>query len=171
MEILSTSRLILREMTPEDIEALAAILEDAETMRFYDGAFSRKETFIWLERQFDRYREDGYGLWAVVLRSTGEMIGQCGITLQNVEDETLPEIGYLLRRDQWGNGYASEAAQACRRYAFDKLGFPEIYSIIRDTNIASMNVAIRNGMHIRKRFVKHYRGVDMPHFLFVVTNE
>ncbi len=123
MEILTTSRLLLREMTPEDMDALSSILEDAETMRFYDGAFSRDEVLGWLQRQFDRYREDGFGLWAVVLSSTGEMIGQCGITLQTVEDETFPEIGYLLRRDQWGNGYASEAAQACKRYAFDKLGF------------------------------------------------
>jgi len=171
MEILSTRRLILREMTPEDLSALASILEDDETMYAYEGAFTREETIAWLDRQLDRYQRDGFGLWAVILRRTGEMIGQCGITLQMIGHETFPEIGYLFRRDQWGNGYATEAAQACRRHAFGQLGIPEVFSIIRDTNIASMNVAIRNGMHIRRRFVKHYRDVDMPHFLFSVRCE
>ncbi len=171
MEILTTPRLLLREMTPEDLDALASILEDKETMYAYEGAFTREETNTWLGRQFDRYQRDGFGLWAVILRRTGEMIGQCGITLQMIGDETFPEIGYLFRRDLWGNGYATEAARACRRHAFEQLGLPEVFSIIRDTNIASMNVAIRNGMQIRKRFVKHYRGVDMPHFLFSIMND
>ena len=115
-----------------------------------------------------RYEKHGFGLWAVCLKETGAMIGQAGITLQPVEGEELPEIGYLLNREYWHRGYAAEAAIACKQYAFDVLEFPEIYSIIRDSNIASMNVAIKNGMTIRSRFVKHYRGVDMPHYLFGV---
>ncbi|MDD3903752.1 MAG: GNAT family N-acetyltransferase, partial [Sphaerochaeta sp.] len=78
--------------------------------------------------------------------------------------------GYLFRRDHWGKGYATEAAVACKEYAFTSLNAREVYSIIRDSNIASMNVAIRNGMLIRERFIKHYRNVDMPHFLFSVKN-
>jgi [ribosomal protein S5]-alanine N-acetyltransferase len=166
--ILETERLLLREMTEADYDALAAILQDAQTMYAYEGAFTDTETREWLDRQLIRYREDGFGLWAVILKETGEMIGQMGITMQPVEDEQLPEIGYLFNRAYWHKGYAAEAATACRCYAFDVLRIPEIYSIIRDTNIPSMNVAIRNGMTIRKRFVKHYRGVDMPHFLFGV---
>ena len=138
-------------------------------MYAYEGAFSDAETQAWLDRMLARYAKDGFGLWAVCLKETGEMIGQAGITLQPVEGEEVPEIGYLLNRAHWHRGYAAEAAIACKRYAFDVLKFPEIYSIIRDSNIASMNVAIKNGMTIRKRFIKHYRGVDMPHFLFGVT--
>lgn len=166
--ILETEHLTLREMTPADYDALAAILRDEQTMYAYEGAFTEAETRDWLARQMTRYREDGFGLWAVILKETGQMIGQMGITLQTVEIGTFPEIGYLFNRAYWHHGYAAEAAAACRRYAFDTLGFPEVYSIIRDTNIASMNVAIRNGMTIRQRFVKHYRGVDMGHFLFSV---
>ena len=166
--ILTTKRLLLREMTEADFPALAAILRDAQTMTAYEGAFSEAETREWLDRQLVRYREDGFGLWSVVLKETGTMIGQTGITWQTVEGERLPEIGYLFNRAYWHRGYAAEAAAACRQYAFDTLGFPEVFSIIRDSNIPSMNVAIRNGMLIRKRFVKHYRGVDMPHFLFSV---
>lgn len=168
--ILETRRLLLREMTEADTGALQAILQDEQTMTAYEGAFTNAETEAWLQKQLCRYQADGFGLWAVVLKESGQMIGQAGITWQTADGEQVPEIGYLFNRAYWHQGYAAEAAAACKRYAFDVLGFADIYSIIRDTNIPSMNVAIRNGMTIRKRFVKHYRGVDMPHFLFGVRN-
>lgn len=168
--ILETTRLTLREMTQNDYPALATILQDEQTMYAYEGAFNDTETQKWLERQLARYQTDGFGLWAVILKSSGEMIGQTGISWQDVEGERVPEIGYLFNRAFWYNGYATEAAMACKEYAFNKLDFKEIYSIVRSTNIASMNVAIRNGMIIRNHFVKHFRGVDMPHFLFGATN-
>lgn len=71
----------------------------------------------------------------------------------------------------WGKGYATEAAIASREYAFTKLNAPEVYSIIRDTNIPSLNVAKRNGMSVLGRFTKYYRGVEMPHLLFSVKAE
>ncbi len=83
------------------------------------------------------------------------------------EDEVL-EIGYLFERSHWHNGYAAEAAKACRQYAFETLNAAEVCSIIRDTNIASQNVAIRNGMTMTDTWIKHYRGVDMPHYRYVV---
>lgn len=170
--ILETDRLYLREMTPEDLPAVSAILQDAQTMYAYEGAFSDEETEAWHGRQLARYQNPGgFGLLAVCLKETDAMIGQMGITMQTVEGEELPELGYLFNRLYWHKGYAAEAAAACKQYAFDVLGFPEIYSIIRDTNLASINVAIKNGMTVRKRFIKHYRGIDMPHFLFGVKKK
>ncbi len=163
---IQTQRLILREMTHADYPALAAILQDEQTMYAYEGAFDETETRAWLDNQLSRYRSGGFGLWAAVRRDSGEMIGQAGITWQNVRDERVPEIGYLFNRAHWGQGYATEAASICKAYAFTELGFYEIYSIIRDTNLPSMNVAIRNGMLARDRIIKHYRGVDMPHLVF-----
>ena len=78
--------------------------------------------------------------------------------------------GYLFQKEYWHHGYASEAAIACKEYAFDKLNAKEVYSIIRDTNIPSQNVAIRNGMTCIDKFIKYYRGIDMPHLLFSVKN-
>jgi len=169
--IYETKRLYTRPMTPDDSPALAAILQDADTMYAYEHAFSDEETQAWLDRQLKHYVEDGFGLWAVILKETQEMIGQCGLSMQEVEGEMLPEIGYLFNRKYWHKGYASEAAIGCRQYTFKKLNFGEVYSIIRDTNLASINVAIRNGMLARRRFVKHYWGVDMPHILFSVRND
>jgi len=153
-------------MTQADYPALAAILQDEQTMYAYEGAFNDEETQNWLDRQLKRYNEDSFGLWAVILKENGQMIGQAGISWQDVDGERVPEIGYLFNRAYWGKGYATEAASACKKYAFDKLNFDEIHSIVRDVNIPSMNVAIRNGMTIRKRTVRHYRGLDMPHYVF-----
>jgi RimJ/RimL family protein N-acetyltransferase len=166
--ILETERLFLREMTRSDYRALANILQDAETMYAYEGAFSDNETQEWLDRNLLRYQIDGFGLWAAVLKESGIMIGNIGVTWQKVGQERVPEIGYLLNRAYWGNGYAIEAAAACKKYAFERLEFNEVFSIVRDTNVSSMNVAIRNGMVVRDRFIKHYRGIDMPHLLFGV---
>ncbi len=96
------------------------------------------------------------------------MIGQCGLTMQPWKDEEVLEIGYLFERLYWHKGYAIEAAKACKKYAFEVLRAEEVCSIIRDTNIASQNVAIRNGMTMAGTWTKHYKGVDMPHYRYVV---
>ena len=88
--------------------------------------------------------------------------------MQDWNGREVPEIGYHLRRDKWGQGFATEGAIACRAYGFQALGFPEVFSIIRDNNFPSQRVAIRNGMSVRGAFVKHYRGMDMPHLVFSV---
>lgn len=169
MTILETERLRLREMTDADFAALAAFLQDPRVMYAYEGAHSDDEVRDWLRRNRERYSADGFGLWAVELKETGDVIGDCGLTRQATPSGEVLEIGYHLRYDYWHCGYATEAAIACKRYAFETLGAAEVYSIIRDSNTASMNVAIRNGMTVRGQFVKHYRGVDMPHFVFAVS--
>lgn len=165
--ILETERLYLREMNQSDYGALCRILQDEETMYAYEGAFDDTEVQEWLDRQLARYQRWGFGLWAVVLKETDGMIGQCGLTMQPWKDREVLEIGYLFERAYWHRGYAVEAAGACRRYAFETLGAEEICSIIRDTNTASQNVAIRNGMVRADSWTKHYRGVDMPHDRYV----
>lgn len=100
------------------------------------GAFTQAEAQAWLDRQISRYRKDGLGLWAVALRETGRMIGQCGLTWQEADGRTVLEVGYLFSQAYWHRGYATEAARACRDFAFDTLGAKTVYSIIRDTNAA-----------------------------------
>lgn len=165
--ILETERLYLREMGQSDFDPLCKILQDEETMAAYEGAFSDSEAQEWLDRQIFRYQQWGFGLWAVILKQTNEMIGQCGLTMQPWKDKEVLEIGYLFERSYWHNGYAIEAAMACKKYAFEILEADEVCSIIRDTNIASQNVAVRNGMTIVDTWTKHYRGVDMPHLRYV----
>jgi len=163
---LESERLALREMTAADLPALASMLQDPVAMVAYEGPFSDAEVRGWLDRQMANYAEFGYGLWAVVRE--GAMIGQCGLTWPVIDGERRLEIGYHIKRAYWGQGYATEAARTCRDYAFYTLDRDEVWAQVRETNIASMNVAIRVGMTIRTRFVKTYRGVDMPHYAFSV---
>ncbi len=165
--ILETKRLYLREMKQSDFKALCKILQDEETMYAYEGAFSDQEVQEWLDRQLFRYQKWNFGLWAVVLKETNTMIGQCGLTLQPWKDKEVLEIGYLFNRAYWHHGYAIEAANACKEYAFAILKADEVCSIIRDTNIASQNVALRNGMIKKETWTKHYRGIDMPHYRYI----
>lgn len=137
-------------------------------MYAYEGAFNDTEVQEWLDRQIMRYKKWGFGLWAVVLKETEEMIGQCGLTMQPWKDSEQLEIGYLFERSHWHKGYAAEAAAACKKYAFEVLDADEVCSIIRDTNAASQKVALGNGMTPADTWTKHYRGVDMPHTRYVV---
>lgn len=165
---LETERLYMREMNQGDFDSLCKILQDEETMYAYEGAFSEDEVQEWLDRQICRYQKWNFGLWAVILKESDEMIGQCGLTMQPWRDGEVLEIGYLFEKAYWHNGYATEAAEACKKYAFEILEADEVCSIIRNTNIASQNVAIRNGMIRTDKWTKHYRGVDMPHYRYVV---
>ncbi|WP_054677067.1 GNAT family N-acetyltransferase [Lacticaseibacillus sharpeae] len=168
--IYTTARLYTREMTAADVPALRKTLQDQTAMYAYAHAFTDAEVDAWLANNLRRYREDGFGLWAVIRQADDQFVGQCGLTMQDFAGQRVVEIGYLLQRDYWHQGYAIEAARGAKEYAFNELHVPEVWSIIRDNNLASMNVAIRNGMLVRGKIVKHYYGIDMPHFGFVVAN-
>jgi len=170
--IRETERLVIREMTPADLNALCHIMCDEEGMRpAYARAFSPDEVQGWLNRHLNRYRNDGYGLWAVVLKETGEMIGQCGLTRQTWKEKEILEIGYLFQKEHWHRGYATEAAIACKEYAFSALDAEWVYSIIRDTHVASQKVALRNGMRLLDRDTKNFRNVDMNFYLYGVERD
>jgi len=158
--ILKTPRLVLREFVPADADALALVLSDPKTMRYYPAPYDRAGVEQWIERNIRRYAADGVGLWAMVLRESGDLIGDCGIIRQQVDSESLYEIGYHLRLDHWGKGLATEAARACREWGFKTLNSDRLISLVRPENIPSQRVAERNGMKIWKvvewRGLKHY---------------
>lgn len=169
--MMETERLILREMTQADLEALCKILCDEEVMRAaYESAFSKEEAQGWLNRHLKRYADYGFGLWAVILKETNEMIGQCGLTMQSWGEKEILEIGYLFQKAYWHKGYATESAIACKEYAFSALNADTVYSTIRDTHIASQRVAARAGMKIVDKAVKNFRNVDMDFFLYGCVN-
>jgi len=154
--VLETERLILREMDHNDFNSLYAVLADSDIMEHYPYTFDEDRVRNWISRNMERYQKDGFGLWAVVLKETGEMIGDCGITMQNIHDHLLPEIGYHIRKDQQRKGYASEAAAACIRFAFENYAFPAVYSYMKHTNIPSQRTAMKNGMV----FIEKYPDLD-----------
>jgi RimJ/RimL family protein N-acetyltransferase len=153
--ILETARLLLRELVPGDLDFVATMLANPDVARYYARTFDRSDAEIWLQRQLDRYRRDGHGLWLVEDRATGAPVGQIGLALQEVEGEQLPEIGWLLHRPFWGRGYATEAGGATRDAAFGRWGYPRVISLIRPENAPSQRVAERLGMAPGRRVDFH----------------
>ncbi len=150
--ILETDRLFLREMNMDDFDALYKVLADREIMQHYPYDFDEERVKSWIERNMNRYQENGFGLWAVCLKDTGEMIGDCGLTLQNIEGEILPEICYHIRADYQRKGYAKEAAIAVRDWAFANTDYPALYSYCKYTNVGSYKTAESIGMHFEKEY-------------------
>ena len=170
MMILETNRLYLREMEQSDFNSLCKFLQDIEVMYAYEHAFSNDEVQAWLDNQIRRYKQYGFGLWAIIKKDTNECIGDCGLTYQEFNGKEVLEIGFHLQKKFWHQGFATEVAIACKEYAFNNLKANEVFSIIRDNNIPSQKVAIRNGMTICGEFTKHYYNMDMPHWVYSIKN-
>ncbi len=145
MFTLETQRLLLRQYKEDDLIPLYRIFSDPETMEFYPAPFSIQETQDWIKRNQDRYRNDGYGLWAVCLKETNEFIGDCGLVQQKVNDRIEVEIGYHINKKYWSKGFATEAAIACKKYGYYHLGLNKLISIIDPRNASSIRVAEKIG--------------------------
>lgn len=159
---LETARLRLREMAADDLDFIAAMLAHPEVARYYERTFARGDAEAWLDKQRQRYAEDGHGLWLVLERASGEPVGQVGLALQQVDDQRLPEIGWLLHRPFWGRGYATEAAAATRDAAFQRWRYPAVISLIRPVNTPSRRVAERIGMRALRTVPFH----GMEHIVY-----
>ena len=167
-QILETKRLVLREMTTDDFDALYAVLADSDIMQHYPYTFDADRVRRWIHRNIERYERDGFGLWAVILKETGEMIGDCGLTLQCIDGEMLPEIGYHIRRDCQRKGYASEAGRAVRDWAFEQKRFDRVYSYMKYTNVPSYSTAMALGMEKLKEYPDEANGITC---VYAITRE
>lgn len=143
--MIETKRLFLREMTPEDFDALYKVLADSDIMRHYPYIFDENRVRGWIDKNIERYRVFGFGLWAVCLRDNGEMIGDCGLTMQVINGQIKPEIGYHIRKDMQRNGCAKEAAAAVRDWTFNNTPFNMIYSYMKRDNVPSYKTAVSYG--------------------------
>ena len=150
--MIETPRLLLRNYSLPDFDSLYEIMSDPETMQHYPAPFDADRTRNWITWNLDNYERYGFGLWAVVLKETGEFIGDCGITLQNIDGEILPEIGYHIHKKYWQRGFAKEAARAVRDWGFRNTQYDIFYSYMKYTNIGSWSTALANGMKKVKEY-------------------
>jgi RimJ/RimL family protein N-acetyltransferase len=146
-----TSRLAFREMTPDDLDDMAALLGDPQVMRYYPHPKTRQEALAWIAWNQRLYREHGFGLWLLTLRATGEFVGDCGLTPQQVDGVTELEVGYHVRAALQGRGLATEAAAACCDYARDVLGVDRLIAIIALGNRPSQRVAEKLGLSLERQ--------------------
>ncbi len=149
--VLETERLVLRELVAGDLDFVATMLADPQVMRFFPKRLSRDESASWIRRQQDRYASHGHGFWLTLDRASGEPVGQAGVIRTEVDGREQPALGYIMHRPFWRRGFASEVAAASRDWAFDRLGEPQVITLIRPENLPSLGVARKIGMRIERR--------------------
>lgn len=166
-----TARLVLRELTWHDLDAVSAFFQDEEVMYAWEHAFSADEVSAWLGENIKRYQTDGFSFWAVIAKSSGNLIGVCGPLAETVEGVRRTGIAYIFNKSYWGQGYASKAAQASVIYALETLGADEVIAEIRPENMPSRRVAECLGLKVQGSFVKTYKGKAMPHLIYALKRE
>lgn len=162
-----TTRLILREMQLDDSAEILAIFADDYAQRFYPEMTSEAAAVEWIDRNRDRYQRDGFGLWAIIDKASGALVGDCGPTWQDVAGARVLEVGYHVAPAWRGRGIALEAARAAMAYGFDISDELEIGSIVAPDNVASASVARR--LHRDVRSYVNSRGLDR--FLFYTRRD
>jgi len=163
-----TERLKFRLLEEADFNTWMDLFKAENVALFLglDPTLSEKELCeLWFTKIFDRYANDMGGLNVLIDKNTNEFVGQCGLLVQTVEGKERLEIGYSILPEFWGNGYASEAAQKCKNYAFENNFSESLISVVHIDNIASEKVAKKNGMTIEK-YIANYEG--MPANIFSI---
>ena len=151
--VLETARTRMRPFTTRDLDVLATMVEDEDQMRFYPRPRTRDEAAAWIERNLSLYEEHGYGVWFIESIETSEFLGYSGVRPITVEGVEETEIGWHTRKKFWGQGFATEAARACRDLAFSQLGEKRLIALIDPTNVASVRVAEKIGMQPEREAV------------------
>ena len=150
--ILETKRLLLRRQRIEDLDDLWALYCDPEITKYIpDAPRSRaeaKEELEWHMNGHPRFPE--LGLWATIHKETGKFVGRCGLLPWTIDGQNEVEVAYTIAREYWGQGLASEAAQAILNYGFEHLNLLRLISLIDSENIASLKVAEKIGMTFEK---------------------
>src|SRR3954452_15699336 len=125
--MIDTERLLLREMRWEDVDDLLCIFSDPPVIASFGGAlFDRSQMEQWVRRNLDHQEQHGYGLFSVIHKETGLLIGDCGLERMEVAGEPEVELGFDFRSDHWNQGFATEAAGAVCDFAFRSLQLPRL---------------------------------------------
>lgn len=169
--MLESERLGFRQITEDDFPFIAEIMRDEGVQRVWEHYFSDDDVKEWIGRRKKGYQDNGLDYLLAIHKQTNEVIGQIGLLKGNIEGEDVWEIGYILLSRYYGNGYATEGAKAMADYAFHTLNVSKIVCDIRPMNQPSIAVAKRLGMIETGSFIKHYRGVEMPHLIFELHNQ
>lgn len=169
--ILETSRLLLRPLTLSDLDALARLYRDPDIRRFFpEGTLTLTQTqeeLAWIIDVY--YRKYGFGLWATIHKATGQFIGRCGLIPWTFDGKQEVEVAYLLDKAYWGQGLATEVAQAIRDYGFVQLGLSRLICLIDPDHTASRRVAEKIGMTLEQS-LDGIDGDGIPTLIYALTH-
>ena len=149
----------------EDLDFIASMLADPEVMRFYPHCYTREQAQRWVQGVLDAYDRYGHSFFLVMDRQSRQPLGQVGLLTPQVDGVEEFEIGYLIDRTHWRQGFASEAAIGTRDYAFGELDKQRLISLIRPVNVPSRGVADKVGMTVEKTTMH----ADLEHLVFSIT--
>ena len=142
------------EYQESDYADLSAIYQDAENMKYFGAPYDDKMMRRLIDWTMNNYKKYGFGFWAIIDKKSGEFIGDCGLSMQLIDGEWLPEIGYHIKLKYHNMGYASEAAKLVKAYIFRNYAFDALYGYTTEDNVASIKVMIKNGMSFVKKYTK-----------------
>jgi len=163
--LLETRRLLLREMSLDDLDFIAQMLAHPEVMHYWPRCYNRQEAADWIRRQQARYAKDGVAYWLAVNKESGQPVGQAGLLVLQVDGIEELGLGYIIHRPFWRMDYATEAAKGSRDYGFAQMGQSRVISLVRPENVPSQGVARKLGMTLEKR--THH--ADYEHLVFVAA--
>lgn len=170
MPRLETPRLLLRPLEASDVSVLVALWVDPDVMRYMGGPRDRERVSRNLEEKLRTDSADPFGFCSVVEKTSGRLIGECGLTPKEVDGQSEVELVYLLAVDAWGHGYATEAACAMRDHALGPLRLRRLIALIDPENIASARVAEKVGMRFEKAVVRPGGAVRQVYALQVTVS-
>jgi [ribosomal protein S5]-alanine N-acetyltransferase len=168
VNIIETKRLIIKEYSYKDIPALNKIFSNSKTMSFWPAPFTEQQTENWVHININRYEEAGFGRWAVIIKETNELVGDCGIMISEIDGKQEKDLGYIFHYPYWQKGYAVEAAEACMKHAFNNLAIERLCANMAFDHIASRKVAEKIGMKKEKEF-HNSRNRNILTFLYAIN--
>jgi [ribosomal protein S5]-alanine N-acetyltransferase len=167
---LETERLFLRPLREEDLENEFSVVGNSDTMSFYPRPYTKQEVLDIIAKNIRTFEESGYGLFALLHKHSSEYIGDCGITVQIIDGEEEFEVGYRVRREYWGQGFAPEAARAVVDYGFKKLRLSKLCSYMAKDHHQSRRTAEKAGMTLQKEF-RNPRNRNILTTVYAVYNQ
>jgi RimJ/RimL family protein N-acetyltransferase len=160
MQRLEIARLYLRPFTVDDLTAHHQMVGSDPQVIWHGKALTLEESRAARERRMNHREQHGFGMWAVVEKETGNLLGHAGLQMLENTDEVEP--GYYFGRPAWGKGIAPEAGSACLRYGFETLALTEIVAVVRPENNASQRVLTKLGLHYVRD--AHHYGFDVQYW-------
>lgn len=169
--MIESERLIYREIEDSDFESIAKILRGEGVQKVWEHYFSDDDVREWIAKRKEGYKNNSVDYLLAISKITRDVVGQIGLLKENIDDEEVWGIGYILMSEYYGKGYATEGAKAMIDYAFNILKTSKVICEIRPMNKSSIAVAKRIGMIKTGMFIKKYRGKEMPHLIFELVNK
>ena len=169
--IKESERLRFRYIKESDFSELCEMLKDPEVMYAWEHGFSNDEIYEWINKRRKGYEKNGYDYFLAIDKSSGAIVGQIGLLEEDVDEKTYAGVGYILKKEYWHKGYATEGAKAMIDYAFNDLKKDKVIATIRPENIFSRKVAQRLKMTVEGEFIKRYNEKDMCHLIYAKEKE